>query len=84
MNAKVFHIGQIGELAAKWEEARKCIFSGRIKGFQLSVLRDDGSESVYVAGDYKDNPRLATRAALRMSAARALIEDDPPALTGTD
>jgi hypothetical protein len=82
--SNVVHLGQVRDLDRQWNEVRKEIISGHIKGFQLSLIGPTGKETIYVAGKYREHPHLATRAALRMSAARAFAEDEPPKLTGTE
>jgi hypothetical protein len=78
-NTKVVNLGKVRDLLAEWETVRKHILAGNISGFQ-SMFCDTttGRETIYVGGVYREDPQKALKAMLRMSAARALTEDDPP------
>lgn len=72
----IVNLGQVRDLKAEWEKVRDAICQGKVKGFYLSVLADTGKETIYVGGRYKEDPQQAARAALRISAARVMEEDD--------
>lgn len=74
---KVVHLGAVRDLQAEWEKVRQFIGTGRMKGFQLTVLDEDERETVFLGGVYKDDSQKALRASLKMSAARMLAEDEP-------
>jgi hypothetical protein len=78
----VVHLGQVRDLRAEWEKVRDAVTQGRVTGFYLTVLSDSGNEATYVGGTYKADPQLAARAALRMSMARMMEEDEEIVLPG--
>lgn len=80
-NTKVVNLGQIRDrkaLLGLWEKVRDRILSGEVTAFQAVFQDSEHLESVFVGGSYKHDSKLAARAALKLSAARALLDDDPP------
>lgn len=75
---KIVDLGQIRGLLAEWEKVRQAVLAGKIKSFYTQLQGEDGREAVYCGGVYKADPRAAMKAILKVSAARALMEDDPP------
>jgi hypothetical protein len=76
---KIVNLGLIKDLLAEWDRVRSHIVSGDITGFQTVFLDSDSHESIFTGGVCKDDPRAALKAALRLSMARTLSEDTPPA-----
>jgi hypothetical protein len=82
-NTQVINLGPIRDrraLLVLWEKVRERIMSGEITAFQAVFQDSDLLESVFVGGSYKHDSQKAARAALKLSAARALLDDDPPML----
>lgn len=71
----VVHLGQVRDLRAEWDRVRDAVSRGRVTGFYLTVLNDNGKETIYVGGAYTEDPQLAARSALRMSMARMMDEE---------
>lgn len=80
-NTKVVNLGKVRDLLSEWDTVRKHILAGNIGGFQSMFCDTTGRETIYVGGVYREDPQKALKALLRMSAARALAEDDPPQFT---
>jgi hypothetical protein len=76
-NAKVVLLGPIRELLAEWDRVRDGILAGQVKGWATTLMDESEGETVFLGGIYKTDPEKATRAALRQSAARMLLEDPP-------
>lgn len=76
-NTKIKNLGQIRELLHVWDEVRQGILSGSVRGISAALKFED-SESIYLGGHYREDPQAALGAALKASAARTLIEDEPP------
>lgn len=74
---KVVNLGQVKDLMSEWEKVRQSIIAGQIEGWAATLRCADGLEVVYLGGVYKRDRALASRAALRQSAARMLAEDEP-------
>jgi hypothetical protein len=82
-NTKVIHLGPIRDrkaLLVLWEKVRERIMSGEVTAFQAVFQDSDLLESVFVGGSYRQDSQKAARAALKLSAARALLDDEPPPL----
>jgi hypothetical protein len=79
-NTKIIDLGQVRDLFAEWEKVRQHLATRHIKGFQLTLIGNDDSETLYTGGAYKQDPLRALSATLKMSAARALADDPPPKL----
>lgn len=79
-NTKIVDLGQIRDVFAEWEKVRQHLATRKVRGFQITLIGDDESETVYMGGVYKEDPLRALSAALKSSAARALAEDPPPIL----
>lgn len=80
-NTKVIHLGPIRDrkaLLGLWEKVRDRIMSGEVTAFQAVFQDSDLLESVFVGGTYRHDSRQAARAALKLSAARALLDEEPP------
>jgi hypothetical protein len=75
---KVVQLGPVRDLRAQWEAVRDAIVQGRVSGFYLTVMDGNGKEAMYVGGNYKADPMAAAGAALKMSAVRMSLEDEPP------
>lgn len=84
-NTKIVNLGQVRDLLAEWEKVRAAIMTGKIDGWFAAFRDTEAQESIYMGGVYKEDPQEALKAALRVSAARTLIEDEPSRLkvTGT-
>lgn len=76
-STKVVNLGSVRDLFAEWEKVHGAIRTGRVSAFQLTVRDDDGRETIYLGGVYKQDPRLALGAILKTSAARVSLEDQP-------
>lgn len=76
-NTKVVNLGQVKDLMAEWDKVRQGILVGRVEGWAATLRCADGREVVYLGGVYKTDRALASRAALKQSAARMLAEDEP-------
>jgi len=79
VKTKVVQLGLVRDLLAEWERVRSRIAAGRVGGFQAVFCDSEGGqEEVFLGGVYQKDVSLATRAQLRISAARVLAEDEPP------
>lgn len=78
-NTKIVDLGQVRDVFVEWDKVRQHLASRKIRGFQITLIGDDDSETVYTGGVYKEDPLRALSATLKSSAARALA-DDPPLL----
>lgn len=75
---KVVNLGEVKDLRQEWDKVRAGINAARVASFFLLVADQDGHESIFTGGAYKSQPEKAARAALRVSAARMMLEDSPP------
>lgn len=71
-------MGAVRNLLTEWNRVREAILAGRVTGFYATLMDDLDREALYIGGVYGEEASKAARAALRMSAARALEEDEPP------
>lgn len=55
------------DLLQVWAAVRAKILSGEIRGIAICELDWQGRESVTFAGDYRDDPEAALKAALSLS-----------------
>lgn len=78
MKSKIVQLGAVRNLLAEWEKVRSHIAAGEINGWSITIRDGLDEETIYLGGTYKEDPQAALKAALRMSAARVLTEDDPP------
>lgn len=78
MQRKIINLGAVLDLQAEWEKGRDFIRSGRVRGFNLTLMREDGTEQIVLGGVYNADPQAAVRALLKMSAARVQEDDEPP------
>lgn len=62
---KVIHLGRCRELLSRWNEVKKAILSGRIRGFSLTLMRWDGREVTFLGGEYMEDPEAARNMAVR-------------------
>lgn len=74
----VVSLGRVRDLLAEVDRMRAAILSGDMEGFYAVVKHRKTPERVYIGGSFKETPQAATRAILRVSAARARTEDEPP------
>jgi hypothetical protein len=77
MNTTVINLGKVRDMLVEWEKVRQQIVSGKISGFQTVFVDEKQRETIYLGGVYKNDPRAAMAAALKLSAARMLNEDAP-------
>jgi hypothetical protein len=77
---KIVVLGQVRDVLAEWERARSAFLTGKYKGFYLHLQNEEGGDTVFVGGVHKEDSYAATKAMLKVSAARALTEDEPPPL----
>lgn len=63
----VVNLVECRDLLRGMDVMRERILKGRVKGFAVTVLEWDDSESVYFLGQYRDNTEAACKAAMRMS-----------------
>lgn len=75
---KVINLGTVRNLMTEWDKVRQKIAAGGVASWAVTLQDDLGDESIYLGGVYKEDPAAALKAALRLSAARVLTEDDPP------
>jgi hypothetical protein len=78
LNVKVVNLGVVKDLLTEWERVRLHIVKGDIGGFQSVFCDSQQRETIFLGGVYKHDPQKALGAALKLSAARALEEDEPP------
>jgi hypothetical protein len=64
---KVINLGEARDLLAAWEDVRRHILAGRIKGYALNIRDMNGKDTIYLAGEFKTDPAKALKASLRMS-----------------
>lgn len=77
MKRKIVQLGEVRDLLAELDVVRQRVLAGDIAGW-YGVLRDtDGEEVIYLGGLHKTDAAVALRSALKLSAARALAEDEP-------
>jgi hypothetical protein len=79
----VVRLGPVRDLKSQWEAVRNSVVQGKVTGFYLVLMGPNGQETMYCGGSYKADPMAAAGAALKLSAARVLEEDDPPVLQVT-
>lgn len=75
---KIIDLGQIRDIRAEWAKVAHLLSNTKIRGFNLTLLDENGDEAIFLGGTYKADPHEAVKALLRMSAARVLAEDEPP------
>ena len=78
MTTKVVNLGRVRELLPQWETVKAAILAGKTQGFSVTLIDDEGRDTVYIGGVYREDSRKALRAAMQQSAARTLLEDEPP------
>jgi hypothetical protein len=82
---KVVNLGPVKDLLGEWERVRQGILSGRTGGFHVVFMDNEtGKETIFLGGVYREDPQRALGASLKASAARALIEDEPPLFQATN
>jgi hypothetical protein len=67
MPLKVVNLGEARDLLAQWEEVRKHILRGTIRGYALTVRDEASGEAIYLAGDFRRDGAAALKAGLLMS-----------------
>lgn len=77
-NTKIVHLGAVRDALAVLEKLRAAVIAGEITAFHAALQHANGDETVYLGGVYRNDPEAALKSALRASAVRALMEDDPP------
>lgn len=80
MKTTVVNLGIVKDMLAELDRVRQHVLSGNIAGFQSVFCDSQGGETIFLAGAYKHDPKQALAASLKLSAARALAEDEPPKL----
>ena len=78
---KVVNLGRVKDLLYEWERVRQHILAGRLTGFCAAVRDSSTAEVIYIGGVYRESPGMVAKAALRMSAAQMLAEDELPPRT---
>lgn len=73
----IINLGSVRDLLPEWMKVRNHITTEKVSGWYAVFRDEDGQETAFVGGVYKDNTSLATAALLKLSAARMLLEDDP-------
>lgn len=73
----IINLGGVRDLLAEWTKVREAIVKGQIRGFSTALMTDDGGETIYLGGAYKQDPQKALSAMLKTSAARTLTEEEP-------
>lgn len=68
---------RVRSLFTEWEKVKEHFRTTKVAGFQISVIAEDGSETIFRGGLLADDTALALKAMLRMSAARMQAEDEP-------
>jgi hypothetical protein len=63
----VVNLGETRDLLQHWDEFRRAIAQGHFKGAAVCLKTQDGTELVFFAGAYKDDPESALSAAMRLS-----------------
>jgi hypothetical protein len=81
--SNVVNLGQVRNLLAEWDKVREHIIAGDIAGWAATIRNNSGRETVYLGGVFRNDSRLTLSAALRMSTARVMEEDEPPAFANS-
>lgn len=76
----VIYMREVRDLLVELDKLRADVLAGEAKGWGGSVFYGDGREVVYIGGSFEENAQDRARAMLKVSAQRALREDDylPP------
>jgi hypothetical protein len=85
-NTKVVNLGQIRDaraLLVEWEKVKLEILAGKVGGFYTVLCDEERREAVFIGGIFKEDPSAGLKAALKLSAARAVEEDEAPQLCTT-
>lgn len=77
-NNNVVYMESVRDLLSQLEKLRADVLSGQILGWGGSVWFADGREVVYLGGCFRESSASRARAMLRVSAARALLDDYLP------
>jgi hypothetical protein len=77
-HTKIINLGVVRNLLPEWLRVKQHIAQHKVSGWYTVMCDEEGREALYMGGVYKHEPARALQAALKISAARALIEDDPP------
>jgi hypothetical protein len=64
---KVVQLGECRDLLRHWDKVRRHILRGKVKGWGITLLSEDGQETIFVAGDYEQDPAARLQASLRLS-----------------
>lgn len=75
-NTKVVNLAAVKELLAELDRIRQRVLSGEVDGW-MGVLREGGTDTVYVGGVYGTSSATRLQGVLKMSAARMAVEDPP-------
>lgn len=73
----IVYLDSVKEMLAELDKARREILRGRNVGFHTTLMGEDSSETIFLGGAYRDDPKRALGAILKTSAARAKAEDPP-------
>lgn len=77
-NTTITNLGQVRALLGELDKARGAILNGTVTSFFALMQESDGKETSCAAGVYKEDPRAAARAALKITATKTLTEDEAP------
>lgn len=80
MRTRVVNLGAVRDLLGELDKVRTAILAGKVTGFQCTLMDSEDTETIYMGGPYREDPKLALSAILKASAARVMTEDPPPAL----
>jgi hypothetical protein len=72
---KIVKLDDCRQLLGQIEDIRGLILRGEVSGIACCIRDTDGAETLHVAGEYRRNKDLCSRAALRMS---LTIQRDKP------
>lgn len=72
----VVNLGKVRDLRAEWKRVLEVMDGRQVTDFYVTLRSADGQESVYLGGVYKTDRSAALKAALKISAARVMVEDD--------
>ena len=80
MKTRIVNLGAVRDLLPELDKLRSAILTGQVSAFQCTLMDQEGQETLYMGGVYKEDPKLALGAILKASAARVMVEDPPPKL----
>jgi hypothetical protein len=74
---KVVNLGQVRDLRAEWQKVLQAMDGEKVTDFFVTLRSADGNERVYLGGVYRSDRGAALKAAMSISAARVMTEDEP-------